>query len=81
MVRLHGKHVDLRRMGYELLLHLGRAPHRVCTKHELLKTVWGYRSTGSTRTLDSHASRLRRKLTVSGEHWIINVRGVGYRRP
>jgi DNA-binding response OmpR family regulator len=78
-VSLHGTHVELRRMEYELLLHLGRAPRRVFTKHELLKTVWGYRCTGSTRTLDSHASRLRRKLTFSGEHWIINVRGVGYR--
>ncbi len=64
---------------YELLLHLSRAPRRVFTKHELLKTVWGYRSTCTTRTLDSHASRLRRKLGAAGEHWIINVRGVGYR--
>jgi DNA-binding response OmpR family regulator len=34
---------------------------------------------GSTRTLDSHASRLRRKLNPSGRRWIINVWGVGYR--
>jgi DNA-binding response OmpR family regulator len=78
-VTLHDKRLELRNLEYELLLHLGRAPRRVFTKHELLKTVWGYRSTGTTRTLDSHASRLRRKLTVAGEHWIINVRGVGYR--
>ena len=32
------------------------------TKEELLRDVWGYRSAGRTRTLDSHASRLRRKL-------------------
>jgi DNA-binding response OmpR family regulator len=35
--------------------------------------------TDTTRTLDSHASRLRRKLTGDGERWIINVHGVGSR--
>ena len=35
---------------------------------------------GRTRTLDSHASRLRRKLTVAGaEDCVLNVWGVGYR--
>jgi DNA-binding response OmpR family regulator len=48
-------------------------------KQELLKAVWGYRSPGTTRTLDSHASRLRRKLGAAGERWVINEWGVGYR--
>ena len=35
---------------------------------------------GRTRTLDSHASRLRRKLNLNGEStYIVNVWGVGYR--
>ena len=34
---------------------------------------------GRTRTLDSHASRLRRKLDVGGRRYVINVWGVGYR--
>ncbi len=76
---LHEKPLQLRRMEYELLAHLARDPRRVFNKHELLKAVWGFRSPGTTRTLDSHASRLRRKLGAAGEHWIINVRGVGYR--
>jgi DNA-binding response OmpR family regulator len=76
---LHGKRLELRRLEYELLLYLARKPNRVFRKHELLKDVWGYNSSCPTRTLDSHASRLRSKLSVAGEHWIINVRGVGYR--
>ena len=32
------------------------------TKAELLRDVWDYRAPARTRTLDSHASRLRRKL-------------------
>jgi len=49
-------------------------------KEELLRSVWGYRSCAATRTVDSHASRLRRKLDVDESgRWVINVWGVGYR--
>jgi DNA-binding response OmpR family regulator len=78
-VSLAGKRLELRRLEYELLLHLAVDPQRVFPKHELLQAVWGYRSPGTTRTLDSHASRLRRKLGVAGERWVINEWGVGYR--
>jgi DNA-binding response OmpR family regulator len=54
----------------------------VFTKAELLNDVWAYRSIARTRTLDSHASRLRRKLRAAGTGGIVlveNVWGVGYR--
>ncbi len=65
----------------ELLLCLAREPERVFTKAELLLDVWGYRVVGRTRTLDSHASRLRRKLREAGSpvELVENVWGVGYR--
>ncbi len=72
--------LELRRMEFELLAQLARDPVRVFSKQDLLKAVWGYRSSGSTRTLESHASRLRRKLEAHGSRrWVINVWGVGYR--
>ena len=49
------------------------------TKEELLRTVWGFRAMGSTRTLDSHACRLRQKLGREGDRFVVNVWGVGYR--
>jgi DNA-binding response OmpR family regulator len=66
---------------YDLLLKLMSDPARVFRKEELLRDVWGYRSIGRTRTLDSHASRLRRKLNAVGtdERYVLNVWGVGYR--
>lgn len=78
-VSLHGLPVSLRRMEFELLVHLASQPERVFSRQELLRSVWGYRCSGSTRTLDSHASRLRRKLEDRGGRWVINVWGVGYR--
>jgi len=54
--------VELRRREYALLLYLAREPARVVAKAELLRQVWGYPSQDATRTVESHASRLRRKL-------------------
>jgi DNA-binding response OmpR family regulator len=80
VVTVGDRPVDLRRMEFELLVHLAREPERVFAKDELLRAVWQYRSDGSTRTLDSHASRLRRKLASQDtQRWVINIWGVGYR--
>lgn len=80
-VRVEGRRIELAQKEYELLLRLAREPERVFTKAELLHDVWGYRVVGRTRTLDSHASRLRRKLRDAGSpvELIDNVWGVGYR--
>ena len=79
-VTVEGHLVDLRRMEFELLVHLAREPERVFARDELLRAVWEYRCGGSTRTVDSHASRLRRKLAGDGTRsWVINVWGIGYR--
>lgn len=78
---LAGRILDLSSKEFALLLALARDPSRVCTKSELLRDVWGFKSAARTRTVDSHASRLRRKLSeVAGEgRWVINVWGIGYR--
>jgi DNA-binding response OmpR family regulator len=75
-----GRAVPLATKEYELLVKLASEPGRVFTKDELLREVWGFRSNGRTRTLDSHASRLRRKLAeAGGEGFVVNVWGVGYK--
>lgn len=79
-VRVSGEPVVLSAKEYELLLALAAEPERVFRKDELLRDVWGFRSLGRTRTIDSHASRLRRKLSTNGgAPYVINVWGVGYR--
>jgi DNA-binding response OmpR family regulator len=79
-VRVAGRRVGLAAKEYEFLVRLAEDPVRVFTKEELLREVWGFRSIGRTRTLDSHASRLRRKLAeVSETPYVLNEWGVGYR--
>ena len=80
-VTVGGIKVDLSAKEYQLLTTLASEPGRVFTKAELLETVWGFRSQGRTRTLDSHASRLRRKLRQAGAgpSLVVNIWGVGYR--
>jgi DNA-binding response OmpR family regulator len=78
-VRLKGTRLDLSQKEFALLRVLATEPARVYTKDELLRTVWGYRTAGASRTLDSHACRLRAKLAVHGQRYIVNVWGVGYR--
>jgi DNA-binding winged helix-turn-helix (wHTH) protein len=51
-----------------------------CQQDNLLREVRGYRAAGSTRTVNSHARRLRRKLAAAGaEGWVRSSFGVGYR--
>ena len=78
-VRLHGQVVTLSQKEFALLRTLATEPTRVWTKAELLRIIWGLKDTGTTRTLDSHACRLRGKLGVHGDRYVVNVWGVGYR--
>ncbi len=78
----HGTRLDLTGRELDLLARLAEDPWRVVAKAELLREVWGFaQSFPKTRAVDTHASRLRRKLQTAGAPaggWIINVWGVGY---
>jgi DNA-binding response OmpR family regulator len=78
-VRLDGNPVQLSAKEFALLHMLATDPTRVFSKQQLLRDVWGYQSMGNTRTLDTHACRLRKKLSASSREFVLNLRGVGYR--
>jgi DNA-binding response OmpR family regulator len=78
-VRVSGQPVELTQTEFALLRVLAAAPTTVHTKAELMRTVWGFHGVSSTRTLDSHACRLRAKLGQAGDRFVLNVWGVGYR--
>lgn len=79
-VRLRDAPIRLAGREFDLAAKLATEPARVFSKSELLRTVWGYRGNMMTRTVDSHACRLRRKLALTDEdRYVINVWGKGYR--
>ena len=78
-VSVDDRPVRLSSKEFGLLGALAAEPTRVFSKEELLRDVWGYRSIGHTRTLEAHASRLRRKLDPERGRYVVNCWGVGYR--
>jgi DNA-binding response OmpR family regulator len=81
IVSVRGTPVALAAKEYALVVKLASDPTRVFTKAELLRDIWGYAAAVRTRTLDSHTSRLRRKLSALDPEtsFIENEWGVGYR--
>src|ERR1700744_1481795 len=79
-VMVGDREVHLAKKEFTLLRVLASDPTRVFSKDELLRDVWGFRApAGKTRTLDSHASRLRRKLDPEHQKYVVNCWGIGYR--
>jgi DNA-binding response OmpR family regulator len=79
-VLARGRDVHLSQKELAFVVKLASEPDRVFTREHLLRDVWGYRAWAPTRTVESHASRVRCKLAAVGlGGWIVNVWGVGYK--
>ncbi len=78
-VWLDARPVSLANKEYALLTVLASEPSRVFSRTELLQRVWGFHGDDRTRTVDVHASRLRRKLLHPHEQFVVNSWGQGYK--
>lgn len=78
-VTLAGRPITLTGKEYDLLCVLAAEPTRVFTRRELLSEVWGPNGSRESRTVDTHACRLRRKLSATDRTYVTNIWGVGYR--
>jgi DNA-binding response OmpR family regulator len=80
-VSRNGEDVLLTPQEFKLLKYLVDNPERVISRDEILNQVWGCENYPSTRTVDNHVLRLRRKLerdSASPVHFV-TVHAVGYR--
>ncbi|USQ79787.1 response regulator transcription factor [Ornithinimicrobium faecis] len=78
-VRVHNEEVGLTKTEFDLLASLAQRPRNVLSRQELTSAVMGHDHMGA-RALESHLSRLRRKIELAGGPRLVEpVRGVGYR--
>ena len=82
-VTFAGEPLALTRLEFDILEQLSSDPDRMFPRDELGVAVWGegwLRTRGRTRTLDSHTTRLRKKLRAAGADELVKtVWGQGYR--
>ncbi|HTK35225.1 MAG TPA: response regulator transcription factor [Caulobacteraceae bacterium] len=75
-----GRTLDLLPRELKLLEHLLRNKDRVVTRTMLLEQVWDYRFDPHTSLIDTHISRLRRKIDDGFDKPLLHtIRGTGYR--
>jgi DNA-binding response OmpR family regulator len=78
---LDGDELELTSKEFDLLALLMSKPDVTFTREQIMSTVWDENYWGSTRTLDTHISTLRRKIgdDTDPPSLIVTVRGVGFR--
>jgi DNA-binding response OmpR family regulator len=76
-----GRPVSLTFSEFEILHALMAQRHRVHSRHELLREIWGDSAYRDPRSIDVHIRHLREKLedTPEDPRLIVTVRGAGYR--
>ncbi len=78
VARVEGHPLDLTPTEFRLLMVLVERRGRVQSRRQLLESVWDTTADITTRTVDMHVQRLRRKLGPAAG-WLETVRGFGYR--
>ena len=76
-----GQGIRLTRKEFDLLVFLVAHRGEVITRERLLDEVWGYEQFPTTRTVDTHILRLRKKFEADADRpvWILTLHGHGYK--
>ena len=80
-VTLAGENICLTQTEYNILAYLSEHAGKVLTYTAIIKSVWGYQDTGSTKRLQVNMANIRKKLGIKpgDNRYIVNELGVGYR--
>ncbi len=73
--------VDLAAKEFQLLRYFLEHRGEALSREQILKDVWGYHTSTSTRTVDVHVAWLRQKLEEDPKQprWILTIHGMGYK--
>jgi len=80
-VSIDGRLIALTQKEFDLAVYLFQNVGRLLSRIKLLEEVWGVEADLDTRTVDTHVSRVRRKLLLDeSSGWkLLPVYGFGYR--
>ncbi len=80
-IQRNGERIEVTQKEYELIVFLFRNIGRVLSRAHILESVWGRNPDINTRTVDTHVSRIRSKLSLAPEHgWkLSSIYQHGYR--
>ncbi len=78
LVYIDGERVEMSPKEYDLLFYMLANRNIALSREKLICEVWGYDFYGDARTLDTHIKLLRKSLGRYS-HYIVTLRGVGYR--
>ena len=75
-----GEQLQLSAKEFQLLLYFVQHPRETLSRGELLRMVWNYQATLTTRTVDVHVGWLRQKIEQDSRkpRWIVTKHGLGY---
>lgn len=78
---LDGDAVTLTQKEFDLSVYLFQNPGKLLSRDHLLNKIWGFNTDVESRTVDTHISRLRKKLSLDGSKgWKLTpIYGYGYR--
>ena len=73
--------IDLTSLEVDILRYLIGHDGKVVSRDDLLDKIWGYEKYPTTRTIDNHILKLRKKIEIDPNHprHILTVYGGGYR--
>ena len=76
-----GKEIGLTSLEVDVLRYLIGHDGKVVSRDDLLDKIWGYEKYPTTRTIDNHILKLRKKIEIDPNHprHILTVYGGGYR--
>jgi DNA-binding response OmpR family regulator len=81
MLKVNGVQAELKHREYELALFLFQNIGRLLSREHLREAIWGISDQTSSRSLDTHVSRLRNKLDLRPSRGFLlsAIYGLGYR--